>query len=70
MQVTAEKISVRSVCKMCGIAIVLWSSVIKSGCNQSENKIQTSELEPVISSRVPPPPPYTSKYLGDTLLET
>jgi hypothetical protein len=38
---------------MCGIVTVLCLSVIKSGCNRSENKIQSSELEPVISSRVP-----------------
>jgi hypothetical protein len=33
---------------MCRIAIVLWLYVIKSDCNRSANKIQSSELEPVI----------------------
>jgi hypothetical protein len=35
-------------CKVCGIAIALWLSVIKSGCNERANKIQSSKLEPVI----------------------
>jgi hypothetical protein len=33
---------------MCGIAIALWLSVIKRGCNRTANKIQSPELEPVI----------------------
>jgi hypothetical protein len=36
-------------CKLCGIAIALCVSVNKNGCNQNSNKIQSSELEPVIS---------------------
>jgi hypothetical protein len=39
--------------------------VITRGCNQSANKIQSSELEPVITSRVPP---YTSQYVVATVL--
>jgi hypothetical protein len=35
-------------CKVCGIAIALYVSVITSGCNQSAYKIQSSEIEPVI----------------------
>jgi hypothetical protein len=38
----------RVILKVCEIAIVLWLSVIERDCNQSVNKIQSSELEPVI----------------------
>jgi hypothetical protein len=36
-------------CKVCEIAIGLYVSVIKSGCSQRANKIQSSKLEPIIS---------------------
>jgi hypothetical protein len=41
-----------AILEVCRIAFVLWSTVIESGCNQRANKIQSSELRPVISSRV------------------
>jgi hypothetical protein len=34
--------------KVCCIAIALCSSVIERGCNQSANKSQSSEIEPII----------------------
>jgi hypothetical protein len=37
-----------------------WLSVIKRGRNRSANKIQSSELEPVIPSHVPP---YSWQYV-------
>jgi hypothetical protein len=48
--VETENPSVRATvdCKVCEIAIELYISVIKSGCSQRANKIQSSELEPVI----------------------
>jgi hypothetical protein len=55
-------------CKVCGIAIALWCSEIKSGCNQSANKIQSSKLEPFISSRVSQP--HTSQYITAPLVLT
>jgi hypothetical protein len=54
-----EWISVKSDRRECRIAFMLWLRVIKNGCNKRANKIQSPELEPVISSRVPP---YTSQY--------
>jgi hypothetical protein len=47
-------------CTVCRIAIGLWLSLIKRDCNRSAHKIQSSELEPAISSRVSP---YTSQYI-------
>jgi hypothetical protein len=35
-------------CNVCGIAIALFVNVITSGCNQSANQIQSSELEPIV----------------------
>jgi hypothetical protein len=59
MQIKTELTSVRIICKMCGIALVLRLIVIKSGCNRSDNNIQSSELEPIIIVTCIP---YTAQY--------
>jgi hypothetical protein len=63
-------ISVKSDCKECVKAIGLCSSIIKSGCNRSDNKIQSSEIEPIILPCVNPPPFHTCRNMLMLILPT